>query len=285
MGKNFKIELHEKCSGYSPEQTIKYLSEFVDNYGDIKLYKFMSGMEEIQEYDGEKIIKNYSLESLKNDELWMNLVLNFNDPFEFYARKISLENLEKMYTEKSEDLDYIANSSGFQSKKEYLDNVYDEIKCDYLGDSTVVSCLSEENKSILMWSHYANNHKGFCIEYSLKDFLDANLIVKPVLYQRELVDILKYESGTLSQNVGLEQFYTKSIDWEYEKEWRIVHNAESNSGVSIKIPQATAIFLGCKIESALKEQLLIIAKEKRIPCYQSVKDRYEYKLNFIDVNV
>lgn len=285
MDFTLKKEIHKKCSGCNPEQTIKYLREFVDNYGDIKLYKFQSGIETIQDYNGEKVIKNYSLESLKNDTLWMNLAVNFNDPFEFYAKKISLENLEKMYIENLGDLDYIANLSGFKSKQEYLDNMYDEIEYDYLGDSKVVSCLSEENKSILMWSHYANNHKGFCIEYSLKDFLDRNLIVQPVLYQRELIDILKYESGALSQNVGLEQFYTKSIDWEYEKEWRIVHNAESNSGVSIKIPQATAIFLGCKIESALKEQLLIIAKEKRIPCYQSVKERYEYKLNFIDVNV
>ena len=32
-------------------------------------------------------------------------------------------------------------------------------------DSLRVACFSETNRSILMWSHYAKNHQGFCIEY------------------------------------------------------------------------------------------------------------------------
>jgi hypothetical protein len=29
-----------------------------------------------------------------------------------------------------------------------------------------VFTLSESNSNILMWSHYADNHMGFCIEFS-----------------------------------------------------------------------------------------------------------------------
>ena len=32
---------------------------------------------------------------------------------------------------------------------------------------TGISCLSESDSSLLMWAHYANNHKGMCVEYEL----------------------------------------------------------------------------------------------------------------------
>jgi len=46
-----------------------------------------------------------------------------------------------------------------------------------------------------MWAHYADSHKGFCIEYS------AN---------------------------------SKSIDWEYEKDWRAF---EKVAGTSVRLVQ------------------------------------------------
>jgi hypothetical protein len=35
-----------------------------------------------------------------------------------------------------------------------------------LKDSLRICCFSEQPDSILMWSHYAQDHKGFCVEYS-----------------------------------------------------------------------------------------------------------------------
>jgi hypothetical protein len=34
-----------------------------------------------------------------------------------------------------------------------------------LRNNIKITCFSEELFSMPMWSHYANNHKGFCIEY------------------------------------------------------------------------------------------------------------------------
>ena len=36
---------------------------------------------------------------------------------------------------------------------------------DELKDAVRVVCLSETYDSMLMWSHYARNHTGYCIEY------------------------------------------------------------------------------------------------------------------------
>ena len=31
-----------------------------------------------------------------------------------------------------------------------------------------IACFSEQNSSTLMWGHYADCHKGFCLEYQLQ---------------------------------------------------------------------------------------------------------------------
>ena len=60
---------------------------------------------------------------------------------------------------------------------------------------TIVSCFSEVNDSIVIWSHYANNHKGFCLEYDFKSlgFNDIRATsLCPVIYQKEILDVTEY---------------------------------------------------------------------------------------------
>ena len=57
-----------------------------------------------------------------------------------------------------------------------------------------VTCLSERMDSPLMWSHYANKHYGFCLEYDFTttmterrypDLLPAQLLLFPVCYSEK----------------------------------------------------------------------------------------------------
>jgi len=62
-------------------------------------------------------------------------------------------------------------------------------------ESTVISCFSELNDSIVMWSHYANHHKGFCLEYDFRPvFVNEKIsrLLYPVLYQEELLNVTEY---------------------------------------------------------------------------------------------
>jgi hypothetical protein len=59
---------------------------------------------------------------------------------------------------------------------------------------TVLS-LSENATSVLMWSHYSNNHAGFCIEYDLSALGHNDLrrrLCFPVFYRRKLTDATRY---------------------------------------------------------------------------------------------
>ena len=76
--------------------------------------------------------------------------------------------------------------------------------------------------NLLMWAHYANGHKGFCIEYSFSsEFRKPLISFNHINYAT--VDVSK-------DNLSItEAFTTKSKDWQYENEVRLIsYNSDSN---------------------------------------------------------
>ena len=52
-----------------------------------------------------------------------------------------------------------------------MENILKEILLK-MGDTlkvvSTIACLSESIDSVIMWSHYAQNHEGFALEYYLR---------------------------------------------------------------------------------------------------------------------
>ena len=44
---------------------------------------------------------------------------------------------------------------------------------EFISEHMGVACFSEEKSSLLMWSHYAENHAGYCLEYRTDDIKKA----------------------------------------------------------------------------------------------------------------
>ncbi|WP_233620265.1 DUF2971 domain-containing protein [Burkholderia multivorans] len=97
--------------------------------------------------------------------------------------------------------------------------------------SSKILCLTESPDNPVMWTHYADTHRGVVIR--LRDYpeFDSPYIrAKPVNYVAETPRLVDEEflsdmlSGRTSFNVNalLERLiYTKSAGWAYEREWRI----------------------------------------------------------------
>lgn len=161
------------------------------------------------------------------------------------------------------------------------------------------TCLTENPKSILMWSHYAFKHTGFCIEYDFNQAIDTDFPLDrlaKVTYSDEMLmldlrsmiqmvrkrvdpEYIKDPAITeLTCETCNEAILTKNSAWKYEEEWRIVLDNFSNVQID-KIPFATKIILGANIDEKHKEELLKIAHEKEppIPVYQAFlrPDKYE----------
>jgi hypothetical protein len=151
---------------------------------------------------------------------------------------------------------------------------------------TIVSCFSEVNDSIVMWSHYANNHKGFCLEYDFKSlgFNDMRTtLLYPVIYQKEILDVteyLKIDEGHFNNTISILAAITKSKEWKYEKEWRMIIPFGISDEREQLVPLPKNIYAGARISKTNKDFLLEYSKKYNIPFYQSEMKKNMFKIIF-----
>lgn len=87
-----------------------------------------------------------------------------------------------------------------------------------------VLCLSEVRDSILMWGHYTDNHRGLVVGFDSKHpFFSRRRSDKDEFgFLRQVIYQLERPHVTLADTTSPAWFQTKSNDWAYEKEWRLV---------------------------------------------------------------
>lgn len=139
----------------------------------------------------------------------------------------------------------------------------------------------------LMWAHYADSHRGFCIEYELAEFEN---ILTPNFDIRNRINI-SYEANTpsitkddFSDMFGIQKkvFGTKSLAWKDENEIRLVFEQSGVKRYSTKT--ITGIYFGLRM--GLDERRLIVDyfKEKNIVFYQINRVEGTYQLSFSQLN-
>jgi Protein of unknown function (DUF2971) len=86
-----------------------------------------------------------------------------------------------------------------------------------------ILCLSEVADSLLMWAHYAGNHRGFVIQFdethpffAHDEFEGQSLGLTKVEYSSER-PVLSFSSINSPH-----LYYRKSPEWCYEREWRLI---------------------------------------------------------------
>lgn len=144
-----------------------------------------------------------------------------------------------------------------------------------------VVCFSEKIDSILMWSHYSYNHTGFALGYDLRSLLlpnDNNLGLFPVVYGEKRYnaeEFLLYIFGSLmllpmkeaDKMSSIKLLLYKSLEWQYEQEWRIIKSDASNllKGHSEPITlKPNSIYYGCHISQENLQRLHEIALGKNL---------------------
>ncbi len=136
-------------------------------------------------------------------------------------------------------------------------------------------------RSFLMWSHYADQHMGFCVEYEGTGL--SNLGLYPVVYSRNLFDATALFKdailGKLNPLMGTLMAMAKYEDWKYEDEWRmLVIVQEIEHGIPRNVPLPKAVYLGTNISPEDKSRICLILKEKGIPTYQMRLSNSEFIL-------
>jgi hypothetical protein len=91
---------------------------------------------------------------------------------------------------------------------------------------TGVLCLSAKFDSLLMWSHYADQHRGVCVEYDVSGVAKA---LRKVSYgesrrvsAKDIRDWLVGDDKLARSSIDRACLLTKSKEWAYEQEWRLL---------------------------------------------------------------
>ena len=152
--------------------------------------------------------------------------------------------------------------------------------------------LSQNYNSILMWGHYAKDHKGFIVGFE-KDFLqneekdikNKGWGLREVAYQQEMPSLpFEIDKNEVIFDIP---YYTKSNEWSYEQEVRFVGLAKNTTKqyelISIDPSSIKSIYLGLQMDSKLKEQIINFCKEQNlshVEIFQSIKVKDKYALDF-----
>lgn len=142
-----------------------------------------------------------------------------------------------------------------------------------------------------MWAHYANNHKGMCVEYELLQISEQlKFSPIPVIYTDERVSLNSLISEDLRRDTMkffVESVTTKSPEWSYEKEWRIIRDEaacgtrwnKADKGALLEMIRPTSITLGCRAESDFEKSVREYCETEKVTLYKMEKNKEKYQLD------
>lgn len=151
-----------------------------------------------------------------------------------------------------------------------------------------VLSLSKNWNNILMWSHYSDSHKGYCVGF-WKNKLSSSLngLCKPVVYNRKnqypLIDPMLEPSEKNDLKI-----YHKAFDWKYEAEYRLKKFFEQEASdldrkVLIQNDCFAEITIGMSASSDTERRILSIARKKKIKVYKAIQVPFKFKLDRIEI--
>lgn len=235
------------------------------------LYKY-SSLTSDEELNQKKLL------TLKNKQIYMSDIKDFNDPFDgkaFFYKPSELSNIKRL-----------ADHNG-----------------QFIDDFTILNkgtSLTENDTNCMpMWAHYANNHQGYCVAYDMNN-PDNHLLSSctfPIQYTDQRLDITsfmkRYAEMILSEvdrqitqgktKIGLNDLSliyivqymcnVKHSTWQYEKEYRCTMGANSE-GMPFVNAFPKAIYIGMNCCETNRKELISIAQKYSIPIYQMKLDNF-----------
>ena len=275
------------------------------------------------------------LNGLAQGKIWFSHLDQLNDPYENefdfddsiffsnldnYLKTFPTEGMPKEVEDKINELKWQKRSDefiiqfierhckdgGLRKKLDEWKNIIQYHKSKIAG----ILSLCEKNDHQLMWSHYADQHKGICMEFSTlenAETLNDEKLTYKVDYNDchyNMMDVFPFYSSEypnkvkdeIEQLICIPKVYAhKSTDWAYEKEWRVVSDISKEKenpgkgGALEPFPgKLTAIYFG---ELATNEsieavkQAVLKGNYGYIPIYKKAKKKSgpSYGFDFIDL--
>jgi len=214
-------------------------------------------------------VTEYTLKNLMENKICFNSIENFNDPFEGYGKfTIDVGRGGKEYFDS-------INMGDIEEK--FARNLGERLQ-EAVNQKKRILCLTEDYNNPLMWAHYADSHKGFCVEYRQADLEKLNVELKRVEYceRPDQIDLsaLDNKFGNEEMKKVEKLLFCKSKEWSYEKEWRAlltVDKASIDKKYILKPCPPCSIYLGVKMNDYCRDFFVTLCEEKKIPVYRMIQ--------------
>ncbi|MDX1490821.1 MAG: DUF2971 domain-containing protein [Pseudohongiellaceae bacterium] len=241
-----------------------------------------------------------SLVLLSSCKLWFASIQDLNDPFEGYVYiaepsnddekieqyiKFGQNIIEKHNALSSEKAREIVLSNYFSDPKSFIKFI-DEILgkhpatiSRHLSQLGIYSVSSDipgnsmtQESNMLMWSHYADGFKGFCIHYDLQKLHSSLRAMNPgkkfewcsVNYLDKPHKINFVESIEKETIEALRSIQSKHSQWRYECEIRIL--ASQTGAFSFSPSAVKTIYVGERMPREQKDLLITLARSSFPEC-------------------
>jgi hypothetical protein len=207
-----------------------------------------------------------ALAMLATDKVYLSRLDAFNDPYEFLICNSEVRPL-------------VDRSDRFTVETACGDPDSD-------GASLRVCSLSEEYRDLLMWGHYGDRHRGFCIRFEFGKDPQICKMLYPVRYQPSIPSSDKPTSGT--KNLSRLNILTKSDKWSYEREWRIIGDVPQEEASTAELfasykPQAlTGIVFGVRTSELHKALIRTLLKDRCVAFLQAKQQQDDFGLEIED---
>lgn len=207
------------------------------------------------------------------------------------ARRVEKRAFEKNLKKKLNDL---------KRDPDIINNYFYSRAINNLDKNLGILSLSKRWDSGLMWSHYTQSHEGFCVgfkeehEYFRKDSAKAKIgdfIIEQVRYSNER-PMVPHQMPTKKE--VFEIIFSKSSDWEYEKEVRAIDMLNNaNKTIEMKpynlslfnVPHEAVgeIVIGLRASEDLCDAISQFGKTHSIPVYKAKISKRSFDIDRLRV--
>jgi hypothetical protein len=163
-----------------------------------------------------------------------------------------------------------------------------------------VFCVSEIHDDLLMWSHYADCHRGAVVQFRCIPAGEGSALcaARQVQYQPDIPVVARTVDEWVAHIVGERRLelegpfsrltLTKSDHWSYEKEWRCCsvtrmdHTNDLAEPTELLPEEIAAVYLGCRMKLEDRDAIVNLIRQqlRHVQLFQARQSDSAFKLEF-----
>lgn len=221
----------------------------------------------------------YLIGAIEKNRFYLSSPFKFNDPYEF---QLDIDfSVESEGDFKAWAIRTPLNDSEFREILKLRSNPNLQLRkridfINHIKSKYGVLCFSQSPSISLMWSYYAKDHTGVCLEIDFGKQIKGTTLQR-VRYRKRIPSI-RYFYG---QEDGKWACFTKASIWKHEKEWRFI-KIDCQGKIRFEQPvKVTGLYLGSRFsQNKYKDKTIRLIKKVKniIPVYEMLLSPLEYSV-------